>query len=76
MVVAIGQELHLDRVSEEAVSHQPIRFAVVSKYDPIVPQLTALFRDTRAFAGILFSRQEVIRFFGIVLDQAMAALMA
>jgi hypothetical protein len=40
-----------------------------------VPQVTALFRDTRAFDGTAFSRQEVIRFFGIWLDRLIAAQM-
>jgi hypothetical protein len=37
-----------------------------------MPHAAGFVRDTRAFAGTLFSRQEAIRFIGIALDLAMA----
>jgi hypothetical protein len=57
------------------VSDQLNRFSIIPNYDPIVLQVTALFRDTRAIEGTVFSRQEVIRFFGIWLDRLIAAQM-
>jgi hypothetical protein len=56
---------------------RPVRFEEdPSENDPIVPLAAGLVRDSHPFSEARFSLRELIPFFGIALDQAMAALMA
>jgi hypothetical protein len=41
-----------------------------------MPHTAALFRDTRAFDGTIFSRQQAMRFVGIELDWSAASQLA